>query len=529
MLTTVKGCLSLAIVYVLVFIQKSTFFVQGSWSPQNAFRSVAFVNGLFSNSKLGATLLNTKTPIYPITTRAIPEDKEDIKNDANPQALIRQHQLSPPHAWVPIAGALELDPERPTPIKFLGKKYVVWKHNVEGWKIFDDLCPHRLAPLSEGRIDEVTGNIQCSYHGWQFNGKGNCACIPQAHNQDAALQSQRSSVPSYPVVVEKNIIWFWPSANTEPSPSAPTPQELMSHIPSVSGTYTRDLPYSYDILLENLVDPAHIPFAHHKLQGSRADALPINMTVLDEGDWGFSASFQDRSGKMLRNGHQEFKAPYTLSYIATRTPDFSIMSKKEQKKAMKNAMKSPPRNFTLNAFCTPTEPGWSRVILPSPRIGGPIPTWLVHILSSRFLDSDLAFLYFQELALVSPDKANLSPEKAFYMPSESDQSIAAFHRWFQSLGWGKAMSQDYSESELPRKQLFDRYQQHVAQCVECQKGLRHIKKTRRITTALCLIGFIWQKSVLVRTAMVVSVIVALACKKLEDYFHARDYLHYKIK
>ncbi len=41
------------------------------------------------------------------------------------------------------------------------------------------MCPHRLAPLSEGRIDEQ-GCLQCCYHGWSFNGDGSCARIPQA-------------------------------------------------------------------------------------------------------------------------------------------------------------------------------------------------------------------------------------------------------------------------------------------------------------------------------------------------------------
>jgi hypothetical protein len=31
--------------------------------------------------------------------------------------------------------------------------------------------------------------------------------------------------------------------------------------------YSRELPYSFDFLVENLADPAHIPFAHHKLLG----------------------------------------------------------------------------------------------------------------------------------------------------------------------------------------------------------------------------------------------------------------------
>ena len=44
--------------------------------------------------------------------------------------------------------------------------------------------------------------------------------------------------------------------------------------------YSRDLPYSFDFLLENFMDPAHIPFAHHSLQGkysyriSRSNVIP---------------------------------------------------------------------------------------------------------------------------------------------------------------------------------------------------------------------------------------------------------------
>jgi len=33
---------------------------------------------------------------------------------------------------------------------------------------------------------------------------------------------------------------------------------------------SRDLPYSFDFLIENFMDPAHIPFAHHSLQGKIA-------------------------------------------------------------------------------------------------------------------------------------------------------------------------------------------------------------------------------------------------------------------
>lgn len=33
------------------------------------------------------------------------------------------------------------------------------------WVVFEDRCPHRLAPLSEGRLEPSTGQLMCSYHG----------------------------------------------------------------------------------------------------------------------------------------------------------------------------------------------------------------------------------------------------------------------------------------------------------------------------------------------------------------------------
>ena len=46
-----------------------------------------------------------------------------------------------------------------------------------------DQCPHRLAPLSDGRLatDPETGakRLECSYHGWQFGGCGRCTKLPQ--------------------------------------------------------------------------------------------------------------------------------------------------------------------------------------------------------------------------------------------------------------------------------------------------------------------------------------------------------------
>jgi len=56
-----------------------------------------------------------------------------------------------PRTWVPLGSTSELDPNRPTPVLFLDQSYVTYQINNEtnGWVVLDNVCPHRLAPLSE--------------------------------------------------------------------------------------------------------------------------------------------------------------------------------------------------------------------------------------------------------------------------------------------------------------------------------------------------------------------------------------------
>lgn len=39
-----------------------------------------------------------------------------------------------------------------------------------------DRCPHRGIPLSMGRCER--GRVVCAYHGWEFDGEGQCLRIP---------------------------------------------------------------------------------------------------------------------------------------------------------------------------------------------------------------------------------------------------------------------------------------------------------------------------------------------------------------
>lgn len=195
-------------------------------------------------------------------------------------------------------------------------------------------------------------------------------------------------------------------------------------------TYTRDLPYSWHILLENLIEPAHVPSAQHGLQGTRGHAIPTNMTqpqwidgqssnrTMVKGLRGFRANFEDRTFGRVRHGWMEFRAPYVLEHQV-------VMD------APKGTAKEGTTPFSLATICIPTRPGWSRLIVFNPvsgvlntergshdpepradedksekvqvgkssvlaRLSKLVPPWAGHVLSNHFLNSDLAFLPFEE-------------------------------------------------------------------------------------------------------------------------------------
>ena len=66
-------------------------------------------------------------------------------------------------AITPTRQRRDLSKTRPNTFTLLGEPVVVWFAN-GAWNVLRDCCPHRLVPLSEGRIDEH-GQMECGYHG----------------------------------------------------------------------------------------------------------------------------------------------------------------------------------------------------------------------------------------------------------------------------------------------------------------------------------------------------------------------------
>lgn len=78
----------------------------------------------------------------PAEEKRIEEEYGGEKEEEGSEFKWRDH-------WYPVSLVEDLDPNSPTRFQLLGRDLVLWfDRNDQKWAAFDDLCPHRLAPLS---------------------------------------------------------------------------------------------------------------------------------------------------------------------------------------------------------------------------------------------------------------------------------------------------------------------------------------------------------------------------------------------
>lgn len=463
--------------------------------------------------------------------------------------------------WFPVASVLELDPARPTPVRIDGLDLVVWRKPSKSdsdpgsWRVFADMCAHRLAPLSEGRIEPKTGCLQCAYHGWEYNEAGGNTRIPQVTEEDGERmrKNPRSGAIAFPVSEAFNIIWVWLG---ESAPQG-SPKDLTkgTHLEQqeVYTTYTRDLPYTYDSLLENLIDVSHIPFAHHGLQGTRDDAAPISMSVPtvneahhEDGNL-MRFSFADRTMGMSRESEFFLRSPFFFFYKGSfKAPPGEKGTEEYKKFASRRGINAEDEGegvpFRLQVICVPVAPGRSRIILLNTKVPGKdsgfmekLPKWVGHIFGNRFLDSDLAFLHYQERNLRYAPRSAEDWQQGYFMPAESDRSIGVWRQWLADEGARCVLpgpGSELPESPPRRDMILDRYGQHSAHCVHCQQALGGIEFWSKCLGGVGLGALALDRLAIGPTplwvaAEILAVLTIAGMQRIKQEFYFVDYEHYK--
>jgi phenylpropionate dioxygenase-like ring-hydroxylating dioxygenase large terminal subunit len=381
-------------------------------------------------------------------------------------------------AWYPVHYLEDLDKSKPTPLTVLGKDIVIWwDRQVKSWRIFVDQCPHRLAPLSEGRINN-DGLLECPYHGWSFSGDGNCQRIPQQAPGGTAETSLRACAVSLPTAERQGLLFVY-LGNPENAAKTTVPIiEPLAESPDgwvVINTF-RDVPYDALTLLENILDPSHVAFTHHRTVGNRANATALRLEVIESGKHGFKGIWQQgikpgQSGKLSTT----FVAPCLMWH--------DINSERGR--------------IVTAVYATPIRKGECRLFarfpfkFPSKLPGLFIklrPRWYYHIGQNGVLEDDQIFLHYQERYLAAKGgSANFT--KAFYLPTKADSFVFELRQWVNQYNAEPFPGESFPPI-LSREKLLERYDSHTVNCASCRTALAKIQQLRFWCGAIAALALI---------------------------------------
>ncbi|MBD1909320.1 MULTISPECIES: Rieske 2Fe-2S domain-containing protein [unclassified Leptolyngbya] len=381
-------------------------------------------------------------------------------------------------AWYPVFYLDDLDKARPQKFTLLERDLVIWwNRQTETWCAFDDQCPHRLAPLSEGRIAE-DGLLECPYHGWAFQGDGTCDRIPQALPNSSAHTSPRACVASLPTAVRQGLLFVYPgNPDNALRVKVPTISPLEENPEGWICLNTfRDLPYDALTLLENVLDASHVPFTHHRSVGNRSNAAPVELEVIEATRQGFTGTWAEGPRKgTLGQQNTTFIAPSLMWHDLTS--------------------KQFGRTLTV-VYATPIRKGECRIFarfpfkfaskLPAFFIGLS-PRWYSHLGQNSVLEDDQIFLHHQERYLAAkPDSENVA--KAFYLPTRADAFVLKLRQWVSQYCANPFPEQSLS-SALKPEVLLDRYHSHTKHCASCRRALARIQLLRQICVGVAAIAW----------------------------------------
>ena len=392
--------------------------------------------------------------------------------------------------WYPVAFEADL-PDRPHAFTLWDKPYVIYRDPLTAsYTVLDDICPHRSAPLSEGRITTRATSegkkqtvLECGYHGWQFDPCGTCVRIPQ-RDPAKAIPSRASAVSYVTRVGLGGLIFVFlgnpDRADTKPLPFSDRFQDVEAKDVFVFRNGARTFPISFTNIIENVTDPVHVAFAHHGTgQGDRtAVSHEGRMQILEENHSRMVSRFQF-TADAARSLRIFMLPPVGVCYEAdVGSSCFAIMTWTVPISANRSCM------YSQIAFLKP-----SRMIK---FLGGLKPRWWEHLTMNMILDGDSVLLQCQQehLNSIERDVHGGAWKKAYLLTSSTtDNMVTCYRRWLDSNS--DTMPYVYKNENverLPIEMVNDRYEHHTKDCRACRPVLERARLANLLGIAVASLG-----------------------------------------
>ena len=183
--------------------------------------------------------------------------------------------------YIPVAFARALVVDKPLRTMLQGKPVVVWRTG-NGLRAYHDVCPHRGAMLSAGRV--VNGELECPYHGWRFNSAGANTIVPVKNTHvNCALK---------PVAIKEAYDLVWIGMNEDDA--LPALYEAPARM-----TFSGSMQAKPENALENFLEGSHTHFVHNGLIRSSGKQRQQIIAELVPNDRGFRVTYEQEAAKGL--------------------------------------------------------------------------------------------------------------------------------------------------------------------------------------------------------------------------------------
>ena len=194
--------------------------------------------------------------------------------------------------WQPVFVSAQLQNGYAVPIRIMGEDFTLYRGASGAAYVVDFRCAHRGTQLSVGWVEQDC--IRCFYHGWKYDGTGQCVEQP-AEDSSFAKKITIGSCPTHEFL--GLIFAYFGDGVAPPFPDYP---ELKEEGEIDVGSYIRHC--NYFGTLENGIDQVHVPFTHAK-SGFTEFGLNWDIPTIsaEETDYGIAMYGTRKDGKARIN------------------------------------------------------------------------------------------------------------------------------------------------------------------------------------------------------------------------------------
>ena len=189
--------------------------------------------------------------------------------------------------WHPVVYSHRTEAGRAMPLTHLNEQFTLYRGESGKPHIVGFNCPHRKTQLSVGWVEGE--DVRCFYHGWMFNGRGECVAQPG----EPQPFCEKVRIPAYHAEEYLGMIFVYVGEG-EPPPLPRYPEfEYPDRIEATEESFVRGCNWFQGV--ENGTDQVHGLFVHAR--GERDGRLKkFPFPDWEEHDWGVYAARDGKTG-----------------------------------------------------------------------------------------------------------------------------------------------------------------------------------------------------------------------------------------